>query len=271
MRSRLFFDTNICHHAENGTIPRGAWLRTVAAIPNRFQYCISPLTALETVHSLTSCDPDCFVKNRARVRLLTSINERIWLDFPISFQRKALAGLPTTNTWEIELNVGNLFAMIGWVEKKSDLERPVALPHMTGAVGFQAYLKQARKEFDNVKAIYSQRMTLAKSQSPSRRTRKMFVDDVFRITAMTDTPERRSAISSGMDAAFMFESRLMSMIPTKYRFEANADDLVDAQQLYYLLDSDMYFVTNDKRLIDYVRRSSQANRIITFDQLAAMV
>lgn len=61
------------------------------------------------------------------------------------------------------------------------------------------------------------------------------------------------------------------MIPTKYRFDEHPEDLVDAQQLYYLLDPEMYFVTNDNRLIDYVRGSSQANRIITFDQLAAMV
>lgn len=267
----LFFDTNICHHAANRTIPLDVWQHAVAKIPQTFKYCISPLTVLETVHSLTTCDPIFFVENRVRLRLLTSIEKRIWLDDPILFQQKALAGLPTKSNWKMELNLSTLFAMIAWVEQKSDLENPVSLPYMNSAVGYQVFLQHGKDAFDTVKGMYAQRMESARSRPTEQRRRKLFVEDALRITGVPDLPKTRAAIASGMDAAFVFESRLISMVKSDYNFAAHADDLIDAQQLYYLLDPQMYFVTNDNRLIDYVRKSSQANRILTFDQLVVML
>jgi hypothetical protein len=265
--ARLFFDTNICHKVTAREIPPDIWKRTVEALPQHFEYCISPLTALETVHSLTTCPPELFDLARTRVIHLTAVKSRLWLDYPIPFQRTALAGLPTKNNWEIELNLTNLFAVLSWVERKQDLDRPVSLPYMTGPFGFRARLSDGLAMFREVKDLYASRMEYAQGQETTGRRKRDYIDDVFRITKLAQTEERVVAASQGLDAAFMFEHHLFSMLKSDYGFRANTSDLIDAQQLYYLLDPTLHFVTNDERLIGYVRKSTQANRIMTFSQL----
>ena len=267
MTARIFFDTNICHNVAAGEIPPDVWENAVEALPQRFEYCISPLTALETVHSLTTCSPEFFDRNRARVMHLTAMKNRLWLDYPIPFQRKALAGSPTRNNWEIELNLTNLFAILSWVENKQDLDRPVSLPYMTGPFGFRTRLDDALAMFREVKDLYASRMEYAQGQKAKVRRRRDYIDDVFRITELVQTEERVATASEGLDAAFLFERHLFSMLRSSYGFRANRSDLIDAQQLYYLLDPTLHFVTDDDRLIGYVRESTQANRIMTFSQL----
>jgi hypothetical protein len=264
---RLFFDTNICHKVTAGEIPPDIWENTVEALPQHFEYCISPLTALETVHSLTTCSPKFFDRNRARVMHLTAVRNRLWLDYPIPFQRTALTGLPTKNNWEIELNLTNLFAILRWVENKQDLDRPVSLPYMTDSFGFRTRLGDALAMFREIKDLYASRMEYAQGQEAKNRRRRDYIDDVFRVTGLVQTEERIAAASEGLDAAFQFEYHLFSMLRSPYNFRANTSDLIDAQQLYYLLDPTLHFVTGDDRLVGYVRKSAQANRIMTFSQL----
>jgi hypothetical protein len=185
--ARLFFDTNICHRVAAGEIPPDIWANAVEALPQHFGYCISPLTALETVHSLTNCSPEFFDRNRTRVMHLTAMKNRIWLDYPIPFQRTALAGLPTKNNWEIELNLTNLFAILSWVKKKQDLERPVSLPYMIGSFGFQTRLGDALAMFREIKDLYASRMEYAQGQKAKNRRKRDYIDDVFRITELVQT------------------------------------------------------------------------------------
>jgi hypothetical protein len=240
-------------------------------LPQRFDYCISPLTALETVHSLTTCSPEFFDRNRARVMHLTAMKNRLWLDYPIPFQRTALACLPTKNNWEIELNLTNLFAILSWVENKQDLDRPVFLPYMAGSLGFQTRLGNALAMFREIKDLYAGRMEYAQGQKAENRRKRDYIDDVFRIIKLVQTKERIATASEGLDAAFQFERHLFSMLKSRYGFRSNTSDLIDAQQLYYLLDPTIHFVTDDDRLIGYVRKSTQANRIMTFSQLVGVL
>ena len=83
--------------------------------------------------------------------------------------------------------------------------------------------------------------------------------------------EHWGQIIDRFDAAYCFDRHLWNFIKNpSYDFSKHATELVDAQQLYYLCDSEMHLATTDKRLKNVVRTSLQSNRILTYDDLSAI-
>jgi hypothetical protein len=52
-----------------------------------------------------------------------------------------------------------------------------------------------------------------------------------------------------------------------YNFSKHRGEIVDAQQLYYLCQPNIYFVTNDTRLKEAVSDSPQGRRVMTYQEL----
>jgi hypothetical protein len=73
-----------------------------------------------------------------------------------------------------------------------------------------------------------------------------------------------SEVASLFNAHHEFERRkLRDALPdVNYDPIAHRNDLFDAEQLVYLSNPYLYFLTSDKGLADYVKNSSQANRVI---------
>ncbi len=77
-------------------------------------------------------------------------------------------------------------------------------------------------------------------------------------------------IAESLDAAFQFDMSLYGRARTSnYNFGKHRTEWIDEQQLYYLSDPDMHFLTRDGRLREWIKASTQANRVLNFDTFLA--
>jgi hypothetical protein len=83
---------------------------------------------------------------------------------------------------------------------------------------------------------------------------------------------KAAKLQVALDAALSHDLSLYALAKQGcYDFARHNSDWLDGQQLYYLSDPTVQFVTCDIRRIRHrTRGSSQANRIVSFDELVAM-
>jgi hypothetical protein len=82
------------------------------------------------------------------------------------------------------------------------------------------------------------------------------------------TAEASAQLVGPLDAAYRFDHSLWDLaLNSKYDFIEHASDWIDVQQLYYLSDDQMHFVTNDSKHIGSTRGSSQHGRILSYQDL----
>ena len=80
----------------------------------------------------------------------------------------------------------------------------------------------------------------------------------------------RSFVREKLDAAYRFDATIWRHAEDpKYNIAKHSNELVDAHQLYYLADSDVYLLTSDARLRNRVATSSQADRILMLNTFVA--
>jgi hypothetical protein len=84
--------------------------------------------------------------------------------------------------------------------------------------------------------------------------------------------ENKEIIEKALDAAYHHDKsvRAKSVASRKFNFKKHANSWLDSNQLFYLADPNFIFVTMDKKLIGEVTGSSQAKRVILFQQLLRM-
>src|SRR5207253_18389 len=76
---------------------------------------------------------------------------------------------------------------------------------------------------------------------------------------------RDSLSASRLHAKFLWEVRKDKF----YDFSKHASDLVDGQQLAYLADASMHFITSDKKLKAHIAESAQSARVWSWRDLTA--
>ena len=267
VRNRVFLDTNICIDRASGKIPDDTWEAVRRHLVTDFEYCISPLTAQELLYSIENCNAKYFLGNRQRISALLSPTPVKFLEFPRQFMTRELHGLAHRVSGEIEAGFLNCFAVIRWVEHKSDLEEPVVLPHMTGEQGFQSSMSKARDIFVDLQSSYAHAMEAVRARGAHPLNSEAWASSILDYLGLESNPQSVQATLARFDAAYRFEACLYNLAKNpRYSFADRDTDLVDCQQLDYLSDPGMYFITHDARLRKWIEGSPQARRVLSLSE-----
>jgi hypothetical protein len=70
---------------------------------------------------------------------------------------------------------------------------------------------------------------------------------------------------NGLDAVYTYDTWLWAQTKGNYDFSKNGSDLIDSMQLFYLSDTRVHFLTQDKKIKRRVENSNQSNRILDWD------
>ncbi len=87
------------------------------------------------------------------------------------------------------------------------------------------------------------------------------------IFGLSPSPEQAQILCDGLDAFHTYRESLGKEIKNGWDAASKPNDQMDLHQLFYLSDPGVVLVTNDKNIGSRVKSSSQANRVVTLDDL----
>jgi len=263
--AKVFFDTQIYINAANGQIRESDWDDASLYIRRVGEYWTSPLTVGEILLSIARGEPDYFEAGKARLRRVYSAGSK-YFDFARYFVAKTL-GLPDKRPARLEDDLGFVIQICLLAESKDELlEEGVPIPYLTRRVRIR--LGRFLDEIDRIQQNYVQRFTLLKGRGKINLTPEEWARPILTLYGIEGDRSAREAFLVALNAAYEFEMALFNLARnTNYDLQKNVSDLVDAQQLCYLADPTVVFVTDDSDHKKRLRGSAQSGRILSFRQL----
>ena len=254
---KIFYDSSICIDAARGNIPQDEWTRVSSVVSRHFRYFISPLTLDELLRGIHRGGPDEFFRSRQALALLYPAHKKTFLPYPGDFLlhhvfgKKALARPVRT---ELEMHTlvkeflqcrstNELFGKQLWRRRRAT-----------------AVSELLRTEYWHADKQHN----YATDYNSSRSSRgEPFDEDLWLKISLAhyeqpDTLENRERLRESLSAnrllaEFAWEARN----DQHYNFFKHSSDLVDGQQLAYLADPDMRFVSNDRKMKSRIASSPQ--------------
>ena len=267
-RPILFLDTSVCVDVARDTIAPSQWASAWDRISHDYRYRISPLTAYELIAGLATGDAARFDENREALRVLFPPSRKKVLPDLRVFVAKSLFSedlVPNPATPDIKL----------WL--RTALKAPTKQALQTGNIrvgvasrplglDLQNINQQLRKHEDGFVKRFREFQRL---QVPEL-TRDVWADLILKSYAKETTPTNRALVLHKLDAAYRFDLSIWNHAKDpKYNLLKHRTDLVDAQQLYYLCNPEVHFLTTDARLRNRVLNSTQSGRIMTLNSFLA--
>jgi hypothetical protein len=269
VKPKLFVDTQICIDVTKRLVDERLWARVWRYITGSFEYVISPLTLCELLHGVAAGTDIYFNQNRKAIRVLVPPHRvKRFLDFPGAFVLK------TVLHRKIEVQRIEPEEFDTWVKlvlkarSKAELEWGGVRLGCSSArrYGFDFRLHIAQ-HLDGHQVHVDQLKQLRNGdlQVPSRFA---WAAGILARQGLRPSDEDCRRVAESLDAAFHFDMALFKRAKTSnYNFEKHATDWIDEQQLYYLSDPQVHFLTRDGRLQEWVKQSTQAKRILDFSAL----
>jgi hypothetical protein len=269
MKPKLFFDSQICIDIANRTLDERRWARTWRYVRQNFRYVVSPLTLCELLRGVACGTELYFNENREAIRVLVPSPARDrFLPFPSAFVLKTVLnceqGAPSLPTRQFDMWV----RVVLKASSKHELEAgDVRLgPSSACTYGFNSGLHVSQLldgEREHVAEL--QKLREGDLLIPSRLA---WAAGILARQGLTPSDESCQKVAQALDAAFHFDMSLYERARTSnYNFEKHSTDWIDEQQLYYLSDPRMRFLTADARLQRWINGSCQANRVLDLDSI----
>jgi len=265
-KAKIFFDTSVCIDVARGTVPAQEWNAIAQTIRRKYTYVISPLTGYELIAGLHTGQPEFFNQNREALRVLYPAGKKkvlpvlkVFVPFQLFGERRAPG--PATP---------NLDLWIRMVLKSKDRASLESGQMKVGAgrrkLGLDlGNVNKQMRDIENGYATYFRRFVDA--EVPDL-TRELWVDFVLKEYDEEFRLNHRDLVAVRTDAAYHFSVTLWRLAKDpRYNIHRYKSELVDAQQLYYLCDENLVFLTSDSRLKNKILMSTQANRVLTLDEV----
>jgi hypothetical protein len=140
---------------------------------------------------------------------------------------------------------------------------------LKGRNGFGLDLESICKSIRDIQAGYARLFDSFRKSGVPDLTPNVWAKMILNSLGKPVNSPNVKAVLERLDAACRFDRHLWQFIRNPdYNFSKHRGEIVDAQQLYYLCRSNIYFVTNDTRLKKAVSGSPQSRRILTYQDLA---
>ncbi len=273
LRNKLFFDTQIVSHAASGIIPGPTWKKISRYISRKCRYCISLITLYELIGGIAGGDDAHFEKNRDRLRMLCLPYRTLFLPLVGDFVRdRVFRKLPRRQDFHpdrLRLWPRIILRAKDKAQLKSgavSLNKP---GHSQRRYGFDLALLQ--RQVREGKANHSRALAELRSGVLRRSPRQIWASSVLeRIEVPVNTPNVQRLLAA-LDAAYCYDESLWTLAEEHtYDFARHDSDWLDEQQLFYLADPTVLFVTSDEKIRQRTSNSNQASRILSFDQLKTL-
>lgn len=269
-RPRLFLDTQICIDVAKKQISEREWARVWRYVCDNYAYFISPLTLIELLCGVDYGKDEFFHQNLQALRVLVPPHRtKRFLRMPGHFVLSSVLCDTRKN--------------LGFESKDFDLWVKVILraPNRRALESGKITLAHI---FDREFGFKFQVVT--NQHHAGKREYVTHLEELRNGALAIPTPRRWAAgflramgrevddldcarLIKALDAAYCFDKVLWELVTTSnYNFEKRAGDWTDQQQLYYLCDPMMHFVTRDSRIKDWTAKSLQNDRITAYYELA---
>ncbi len=298
MRLIPLFDTNIFTHARKGTISASDWQFLLRRRPPR-GWPLSAITLLELLVGVHRIAPENFEHSKREVVLARDLSKGRVLDEPrVLLSEKVLhTAFPSTLVPISTKMLGQLMGVISQANSKEEIVegRVQYKPSLYGknrsagintslvenlmAEPKEMWVKTIEAQLTEIDPNWREHFKETGLRLPEDCRSRLDGPEVwqqFRLRFSKSILEWLEARVSGpsplefsqkIDAVLRFtfwvvrESLLRS-----YAYSRHDSDVYDQFQLHYLADERYVFVTNDHKLRNRTTESSQASRILCFDQ-----
>lgn len=207
-----------------------------------------------------------FKNDQRRVKILYGPSNCDVFPLALDFVRRVLFQLPARAFSPSKIQ--RWIEVILAANNKSDLENGRVL--LFGKqYGFHFSL--LNKQIQDGKEAHSRTLNKLRARELDPSTPDAWIRELLRRIPVSSDSSNAALVSSALDAACRYELSLYDEARNKfYDFAKHDSDWLDRQQLYYLADPMVRFVTNDGEFKHRTRGSSQADQILSFEDLKTM-
>jgi hypothetical protein len=272
LRPKIVFDTQILSYVYKSTICPADWNAVLRYISKKCRYAISANTLYELLAGIAKGDANHFHENQSRIRLLCQPAGREFLPTVGDFVRAKVFGL-SARKLDFQPRKLCLWAEVALAAtRKSSLQSGVTL-HKAGrsrqTYGFD--LQLLLKQIEEGKQSHSQRLEGLRQGKLLASTPGSWSRSVLRLLGVPLTDANAKTILIALNAAHRYDISLYEMAKNHaYDFSRHDADWIDSQQLYYLADSSVRFVTCDANIGLRTMNSTQRDRVLSFDELKVL-
>jgi hypothetical protein len=272
-KPKFFLDTSVCIDvARSNSISADDWARVLRRCKAKFRYCISPETVFELVAGLADSNEAHFTESQEPIRVLFPAGPKSFLDRLRVFVPNTVFGEKRKPVYSVETDFDLWIRTVLHAPDKKALQSGMLRIGLKGRCGVGLDLDHIRKSIRDIQAGYASRFDSLRKRGVPDLTRDTWAEMILQDLRKPITPQNLDLVCEKVDAAYQFDSYLWRFLRNPdYDFSKHRGEIVDAQQLYYLCDSNVYFVTNDRRLKSAISRSPQVSRVLTYQELLAMV
>jgi hypothetical protein len=272
---KAFIDTQIIIDVGRGVIPPELWSKAAQYLRTATEYCISPLTAGELICGLEQSGEEHFEKHREQLRALIAPNREAEVFDFIPYFIGSQLGIDVERPANLEDDFLGSIGLILDAPSKASLLSGYRHPSHPGQTVRVRIDRLAREHSQTLQAYFGfmehRRKALAeKWRGPGafRVEPEGWASFILNSYSIAGSAFDSASIATRLSAAYEFEMSLNILIRDRgFSVEKNRGDLVDGQQLFYLFDPIVVFITNDNRIKRRTAASAQSTRIITFRDL----
>jgi len=277
MAQSVFFDSQIVTRVSDGIIRETLWKEVIERLAGKYEYCVSFTTLMELVNALAGGDENHFQQDRNRLLVLTSPAKCRFLPMPGQFIRNTIFGLPLERPeYSPERLRQGWMPIIRRALNKQELSSGgVAMRSLAKGIDltFGIDLGMLRKYMEDGKKLWGEELRLAKNGEKEMPPPELHATFILRFNVYAlETQENVERLSRALDAAYCHLAQIHhASTRSVYRFDKNLQDWIDNQQLMYLADPELTFVTADKRLIAKLGKSKDRGRVREFTEFAKAI
>ena len=122
-------------------------------------------------------------------------------------------------------------------------------------------------EIANGKFFYRTNLHEAKTSNSKRPDRPTWAKGLGTVLGVSLSDSEADALASALDAVYVYEGTLWQLAQGNFRPENNDNDWMDMNQLFYLADPSIEFITEEAKIRNRCEASPQSKRIVLLSEL----
>jgi hypothetical protein len=259
VKSRLILDTSACNRIASSPNHK----QIEAHLDLYFRRVVSVQTFWELMDRVDGGDGTHFEDNKRVLRIAAgTYSNPIMLPMPIAHAIQTILKLPRPEGAVGPHDLKRLYAVIMRAKSRNELYigvRPGSI--VRKRIGFKACVIRQQQEEGEQAHIAGLRR--AKRTNVNLYPRDEWAFNLAKQLGSMLEPEQASRLGETLDAAYTFDLYIAKLAKEpNYYFEKHRKDWADLQQTMYLCDPAIYVMTANERIVQRVKGSHHADRVI---------
>jgi hypothetical protein len=220
-------------------------------------------TFWELMDRVDGGDGTHFEDNKRVLRIAAgTYSNPIMLPMPIAHAIETILKLPRPEGAVGPHDLKRLYAVIMRAKSRNELYigvRPSGI--FRKRIGFKACV--VRQQQEEGKEAHIAGLRRAKRTKVNLCARDEWAFNLAKQLGLMLEPEQASRLGKSLDAAYRFDLHISKLaMEPNYHFERHRNDWTDLQQTMYLCDPALHVMTAKKSIVQKIKRSRQADRVI---------